>query len=379
MAINFQGSPQPTLGIEEEYQLCDPDSGDLVPRVERIMDRASPELRERLSYDLLLTLVEANTVIAESVEEGIADLHSKRQQVQALAETEECTLGLTGTHPFAEPQAQRFVGTPDYQWVAEQLGYVAQRNLTFGLHVHVGVDEGDRAIYVTNRMRQWIGPMIALAANSPYLDSVDTGWDSARVYAFGAFPRAGIPPRLEDWAQFEAQIERLLSAESITKPRQIWWNVRAHPEYGTVEVRAFDVQISLARTAALVALTQALVVAYSDAHRRGEPEPPLAGAFLEDSRWKGMRFGLDAMVVDPCEGDVLPMTEYVGRMLEVARPAASRLGTTDYLDAICEILTEGNGATQQRALAAECDGDLRALQLLLLRRARELGIDGPKP
>ena len=341
MPIGFEPSPLPTIGIEEEFQLCDLESGDLVPKADEIMAAAGPELRKHLSYDLLLTLIEANTKISESVEEGIEDLVDKRRQAQALAELSACTLGMTGTHPYADPHQQRFVSTPDYQWVREQLGYVAQRNITFGLHVHIGVDDAERAVYVANRMRLWIGPLIALAANSPYLDGVDTGWDAARVYAFGAFPRAGIP------------------------------------EYGTVEFRACDVQISVPRTAAIVALVQALVVAYGDAHRAGKPEPYLPGAYLVDLRWKGMRFGLSADVIDAETSEVVSMPALVERMVEVAWPAATKLGTTGYLDIVSEILQLGNGAAAQRAALAEEGGDLRKLQHRLLREAVEKGIRQP--
>ena len=378
MPIAFEPSPRPTLGIEEEFQLCDPHTGDLVPKADDIMAAADARLRERLSYDLLLTLVEANTEVSETVDEGIENLLDKRRKVQALAEATGCTLGMTGTHPYADPKQQQIVDTPDYHWVSDQLGYVAQRNITFGLHVHVGVDDAERAVYIANRMRLWIGPLIALAANSPYLDGVDTGWDAARVYAFGAFPRAGIPPRLGSYGEFAEQMDALIAAAAITKPRQIWWNVRVHPQYGTVEFRACDVQASVPRTAAIVALVQALVVAYGDAHRAGEPEPYLPGAFLEDLRWKGMRFGLDADVIDAETSEVLSMPDFIGRMVEVARPAAAKLGTSPYLEAVSDILSSGNGATAQRAALEEEGGDLRRLQLRLLQEAAESGIRNPE-
>jgi len=378
MPIPFTPSPRPTLGIEEEYQLCDPGTGELLPRADDIMEKASADLRERLSYDLILALVEANTEVSENVGDGVANLLDKRRRVQALAEEAGCTLGLTGTHPFADPMKTEFVDTPDYRWVHDQLGYVAQRNITFGLHVHVGVDDGDRAVYVANRLRQWIGPLIAVAANSPFLDGVDTGWNAARLYAFGAFPRAGIPPHLRSYAEFSEQIDRLIDAEAITKPRQIWWNVRVHPQYGTVEFRVCDMQVSLARTAALVAVIQALTVDYADAHRNGEPEPYLHGTYLEDQRWKGMRFGLDADVVDPETGEVMSMPEYVRRMIDVATPAAEKLGTTGYFETLHEILRDGNGASFQRRLLEELDGDLRRLQVKLLERAAEIGIRNPE-
>jgi carboxylate-amine ligase len=227
-------------------------------------------------------------------------------------------------------------------------------------------------------MRQWIGPLIALAANSPFLDGVDTGWNAARVYAFGAFPRAGIPPHLRDYASFAAEIDALIASGAITKPRQIWWNVRVHPQYGTVEFRACDMQISLARTAALTAAIQALIVAYGEAHRAGEPEPHLYGSYLEDLRWKGMRFGLDADVVDAETGEVMPMPDYVRKMLAVARPSAAALGTGAHLETLEEILRSGNEASAQRALLRELGGDLRRLQLALLERAREIGIHHPE-
>jgi len=376
--IPFHPSPRPTLGIEEEYQLCDPHSGDLVPRVDYIMEHADSVLRERLSYDLILSLVEANTEVSETVDEAIANVLDKRRKIQQLCEAAGCTIGLGGTHPFADPMQTEFVDTPDYAWVHDQLGYVAQRNLTFGLHVHVGVDDADRAVYVANRMRQWIGPLIALSANSPFLDGVDTGWNAARLYAFGAFPRAGIPPHLRDYASFSAEMDALIAAGAITKPRQIWWNVRVHPPYGTVEFRACDVQCSLARTAALTALVQALIVTYADAHRAGEPEPYLSGTYLEDLRWKGMRFGLDADVVDAETGVVMPMPEYVRKMVATATPAADKLGTTRHLATVEEILRDGNEASGQRALLQEVGGDLRKLQLRLLERALEHGIRHPE-
>jgi carboxylate-amine ligase len=378
MAIPFKASPRPTLGVEEEYQLCDPVTGDLVPRVEYVMEQADEALRERLSYDLILGLVEANTEVSETVGEAVANLLDKRRKLLAIAERGGFTLGLTGTHPYADPMKTQFVETPAYRWVHDQLGYVAQRNITFGLHVHVGVDDADRAVYVANRMRKWIGPLIALAANSPYIDGVDTRWNSARMYAFGAFPRAGLPPRLDDYAAFSDEMDALIAAGAITQPRQIWWNVRVHPPYGTVEFRACDVQISLARTAAIIALVQALIVAYGDAHRAGEPEPYQHGTYLEDLRWKGMRFGLEADVIDPITGKVMPMAAYVDKMLEAARPAAERLGTSAYLETFDGILRDGNEATAQRKLYEEVGGDLVALQLRLLERAAEAGIRNPE-
>lgn len=371
MRYPFEPSPRPTLGIEEEYQICDPKTGALVPRVDGLMGHADDELRRWLSYDLIQGLIETATGIAENVAQGMADIADKRRRIQALAEAEGCTLGITGTHPYADPKATVFVENESYRWVRGQLHYVARRNITFGMHVHVGVGSAERAVYVNNRMRRWIGPLIALAANSPFLDEVDTGWDSARSFTFGTFPRSGVPPTLRSWDHFEELMVHLTEARSIEKMRHIWWNVRPHPMYGTVEVRACDVQTSLRRTALIVALSQALIVTYGDRHAAGEPEAPLERTYLEDGRFKGMRFGLDCDVVDAETGEVMPMRDQVRAMVDFAGDAAAKLGTEDYLAEAGVVLEQGNGAAAQRRLAYELGGDLHRVQRRLLEIARE--------
>lgn len=371
MSYPFNASPRPTLGVEEEYQICDPVTGDLLPRVDALMARADADLARFLSYDLIQGLIETNTDVSADVREAMDDLTDKRRRIQSLAEAEGATLGITGAHPWADPKETVFVDNESYRWVRNQLHYIARRNITFGLHVHVGVDDAERAIYVSNRLRRWIGPLIAIAANSPFLDGVDTGWDSARSVAFGAFPRSGVPPRLASWAHYEEVMDGLRQARAIEKPRHVWWNVRAHPTYGTVEVRACDVQSSTRRTAAIVALCQALVVAYADRHRRGEPEPKLERTYLEDGRFKGMRFGLHCEVMDAETRQLVTMEQQVREMLAVAGEAAPELGTESWLSGVEEILEGGNGATYQRRLAEMHGGDLRAVQLHLLKEARE--------
>jgi len=371
MSYAFHPSRRPTLGIEEEYQICDPETGALVPRVDDLLRRADADLRAFLSYDLIQGLIETNTDVSANVDEGIADLIAKRRRIQALAEAAGCTLGITGSHPFADPRQTAFVDTPGYRWVRSQLRYVASRNITFGMHVHVGVDDAERAVYVANCMRRWIGALIALAANSPFIDGVDSGWDSARSVAFGAFPRSGVPPHLRSFAHYEAIMDGLAASGAIEKPRHIWWNVRVHPEYGTVEVRACDVQMSLRRTAAIVALCQALVVAYGERHRRGEAEPRLERAFLEDARFKGMRFGMQARVPDAETGAPVSTRQQLRQMLDMAGEAAVTLGTERHLEVVRAMIGKGNGACYQRRVAEELGGDLIQVQRRLLSEARE--------
>jgi carboxylate-amine ligase len=376
MQYPFNVSPRPTVGIEEEFQICDPETGELVPRVNELMAHADENAKKFLAYDLIQSLIESVTDIGATVDDAVADLAAKRIRVQGYAEAEGCTLGITGTHPWADPRETVFVETESYQWVRDQLRYVANRNISFGLHVHIGVDDQERAIYVANRARRWIGPFIAVAANSPFLDGVDTGWDSSRSFVFGTFPRSGVPPTLRSWRHYEDVMTGLQQAGSITKPRHIWWNLRCHPTFGTVELRVCDVQMSLRRTAAIAAMFQALVVTYADRHRAGEPEPELERSFLEDARFKAMRFGLDADVMDPENRDLVSMRDLATRMVEFGSGAAARLGTGRHLDVFGEMVKRGNGSCYQRRVLAESGGDIRAAQLRLLRESREL-IESP--
>lgn len=358
-----------TLGIEEEYQVCDPRSGALAPGVERLLVAAPPELRERMAFELLHTVLEGNTGVAESVGDAMAQLAGVRQGLFALAERLDLALGLGGTHPFARWEEQGFVDTPDYQWVGEQLRYLARRNLSFGLHVHVGVVDPEERISVNNRLRRWIAPLLALSCNSPFFEGAPTGFLSIRTHVFGTFPRTGLPPRFRGQTDYRSAIDGLLAAGSITKPRQVWWNVRPRESYRTVEIRVMDVQLSLRRVRAFTAAAQALVATHLREIRDGRPEEDLRDVFLADALFKGMRFGLEGVIVDPAGGRTLTMREAVAEMLERAYPAARELGTESDLSIVQEILSEGTEAERQLALLAELR-DLGLVQLRLLELAR---------
>jgi carboxylate-amine ligase len=358
-----------TLGIEEEYQVCDPRTGDLAPGVERILAAAPAAIRERLSYELLHTVLEGNTPVTASVEEAVSYLRNLRRQLFSTADELGLTLGLAGTHPFARWQDQGFVDTPDYQWVGDQLRYLAQRNLSFGMHVHVGVADREERVSLNNRLRRWMSPLLALSCSSPFFEGVPTGFLSIRTHVFGAFPRTGFPPRFRGHADYLATIEALTAAGSITKRRQVWWNVRPRESYRTVEVRVMDVQLSLRRLRGFTALVQALVARDLRELRDGRPEEDLREAYLADGVWKAMRFGLEGTIVDPEDGRTLPMRDAIEEMLAWAAPAAHELGTEGDLGILEEILAEGTEAEAQLALYHEL-GDVRSVQLELLARAR---------
>jgi len=351
-----------TIGIEEEYQLCNPETGDLVNIVDKLMDAADPDLRKQFSYELLLSVLEVRTGISQSVEEAVAAIAEMRRKSAALASQFDVVLGMSGAHPFADWKDQKFVDTEDYQWVKNQLQYLARRNITFGLHVHIGIDDPNKAVRVSNTLRRWIAPLMAISANSPFFDGIRTGMMSTRTVQFGTFPRTGIPPHLNGFEEYQTLVDKYIESGSITKARQIWWKVRPHLTFGTVELRMFDVHASLRRTGAFIALTQALVGQIVEDFECGKLEQPVNDVYLLDGYWKARRFGLDCDIICPFDGAVHSMRDEVKKMLNFVERFAKKQGTSIWLEEIEDILENGNGAAHMLGLAEELGDDLVALQ-----------------
>lgn len=359
---HFNRNTSLTLGVEEEFMFCSPETGDLVDAVEDFMAELDESVKPRYSYELLLSEIETNTAVSRDVDEAIDNVIALRQQVNAICEKIGVKMGIGGTHPYARWQDQNFVKNEAYQWVARQLQYYAKRNITYGLHVHVGVDDPELAVHVNNGLRRWLAPLLALSANSPFFDGVRTGVYSSRTMQFGAFPRTNIPPAFHDFAEYEMVINKMMASGTIQKPRQIWWKLRPHVDFGTIEFRVCDVQNSLERTRFFIALSQALVGQTLQDFRNGIMEPVLSDEFLNDALWKANRFGLDCDIIGPHTGNILSMRDAVEHMIEYASPMAEELGTLEYFETVEEILAIGNEAQYQLRLYDELGQDLVALQ-----------------
>jgi carboxylate-amine ligase len=360
------------IGVEEEFQLCDPDSGDLTPSIESILQAADPALRERLGYELLHTVLEANIEKSPTVAEAMARVRSLRCEILEVADSLGVAIGIGGVHPFARWQDQDFVDTPAYQWVGHQLQYLARRNLSFGLHVHVQIEDPEARVYVANQLRRWCAPLLALSADSPFFEGADTGFQSIRVHVFGSFPRTGFAPRFENWSHHTRVVEALIGSGAITAPRQVWWNVRPHVTYPTVELRMLDMQIGLERTRTLVALSQALAAELLSRWEAREPEWELEPAFLSDGWFKAQRFGWNEPIAHPITGETVTLRDEIEEMLRLARPWAASLGTTsEAVDGTRRILAEGSEADWQRRQWEQSGGDLHALQRRIFARVRD--------
>jgi glutamate---cysteine ligase / carboxylate-amine ligase len=346
----FEEGTDFTIAVEEEFALLDPTSLDLVNRFEELQAASRGTVLEpNLVGELIASEVEVKTGRCESFAEVPAALHERRSQLQALAESLGLALGATGTHPWSDWKDQRIIDTPHYRRNDQLLRYVVWRNNTFGLHVHVGIRGADRAIRVVDGLRALLPELLALSASSPFHDGVDTGLHSARTQIFTRFfPRCGVPDAFGSWASYEDYVRFLYATGSVTEHTQLWWSVRPHLAFPTVEIRICDAQPDPADAIALVAFGASLAARIARAVDDGEPLPEQPHRLIEENMWRAIRYGLAGELIDLDRGDAIPARERLERLLEWVAPVAEEIGTAPYL-----ALPERNAAERQIARLAE--------------------------
>ena len=348
----FESSDDFTVGIEEEFQILDPESLSLVQRFEDLYEAAWADdgIGDRAAGELISSEIEIRSPRGETFAEAVARQRELRARLFRLAGEMGIQLGATGAHPWSPWQEQHIIDTEHYQRLLHDLGYVARRNNTWSVHVHVGVRGADRAIAVCDRLRGVLPELLALSANSPFLDGADTTLHSARSQIFTkSFPRCGIPEPWGDWATYAGFVDLLVRTGSVVEATQLWWSVRPHHLYGTVEVRICDAQSTAEESTAIAGLAVACVaqaaIDYDDG-LRPEPPPP---RLVEENFWRAIRHGLDGRLIDPERGELFPAAALPGRLLAWTGPARAALG-------IEVNLPERNGAQRQRdALAQGAD------------------------
>ena len=334
-----------SIGVEEEFMICDPQTGELKNKANEIMSLVLD--KERYSYELLLSEIETNTPICDTVDQSVEFLAKQRTELKKIGDKEDFKIGISGTHPTAKAVDQKFVSNDSYNWVAEQLKYYAKRNITFSTHIHISVDNPDRAIKITNATRRWIPTLLALSTNSPFFENLNTGFKSSRTMQFGAFPKTNIPVKIDSFESYVSLVNTLMQTDSIKKPRQIWWKIRPHLDYGTLEYRICDVQRSLKRTKMLVALTQALVHSYDHKVKINKNIEDVNYEILNDAFWKSTRFGFEAMITDCFDGQRLSLKDYIYKMIDSIYPSLEDLGNTSVANIVDEIIENGTEADLQ--------------------------------
>jgi carboxylate-amine ligase len=358
MEHRFSG-PSHTLGIEEELMIVDEETLDLSNSIERLLSDLSEIPTEgEVKPELMESVCEiATTPVRNTVEAG-AQLRALRRTVNQVAQQHGLAIGSAGTHPFALWEDQRIVARPRYRDLISGLQFVARQEIIFGIHVHVGVDHPDKAIHVTNGMRVHLPLLLALSGNSPFWRGDNTGLDSTRTPIFRAFPRVGIPPRYEDFDDWARRIEFMMQSKVIGDYTYLWYDVRPHPNFGTVEVRVMDSQTRVEHTLALAALVQAMVKELAEHYDEQKKLSRYPYEMLDENKWLAARHGLGAQLVDLPDKDRVPVPELARRLMDRLRPHAEALGSEADFDCIEEILDRGNGASRQEVVY-EANHDLR--------------------
>jgi carboxylate-amine ligase len=356
MDHHFTG-PRYTLGIEEELMILDAGTLQLSSAMDRLLGdpdvgAVKPELHE--------SVLEISTDVCADIREASSQLRALRTQVRERAEGHGLTIASSGTHPFARWEDQRISPRERYRELISDIGFVARQELIFGLHVHVGLDDPDLAIHVANGMRVHLAPLLALSVNSPYWHGKETGLASARTPIFRQFPRVGIPPRFADWDDWSRRIQFMIDAHAIRDHTWMWYDVRIHPTFGTVEVRVMDAQTRVEHTLALAAMIQAMVRELAEQHDAGEPDQAVPYEMLDENKWLAARHGLQGELVDLPRHGRVGCHALVERLLKRLAPHAEALGALEHLDGVRDILDNGTGAVRQR-IVYEANHDHREL------------------
>jgi glutamate---cysteine ligase / carboxylate-amine ligase len=342
----FEAADDFTVAVEEEFALLDPDTIDLVNRFEELQAAAQgTPLEPNLVGELIASEVEVKTGRCASFADVPGAMAERRAALHELAGGRGIALAATGTHPWADWKEQRIIDTPHYRRNDEILRYVVWRNTTFGLHVHVGIRGADRAIAVANGMRTFLPDVLALSASSPFAEGVNTGLHSARTQIFTRFfPRCGVPDVFGDWDEYDAYVRFLYETGSIDEHTQLWWSVRPHLAFPTVEIRNCDGQPDLAEAVSLSALCASLAARLARAYDEGEPVAFHPQRLIEENTWRAIRYGLAGELIDLDRAEVLPARARIERLIEWALPVAEEIGAAPYL-----AIPERNAAERQIA------------------------------
>jgi carboxylate-amine ligase len=353
----FEAGTDFTVAVEEEFAILDPQTHALVNRFEELFEAAQgTELEGHLVGELIASEVETRTGRCETFAGAAAVMGDRRRQLLELAGRFEVALCATGTHPWSPWQEQRIIDTPHYRRNDEILRYVVWRNNSFGLHVHVGIRGADRAIAVTNALRNYLPEFLAVSASSPFVEGVYTHLHSARTEIFTRmFPRCGVPDAFAGWDDYERYVRFLYDTGSITEHTHIWWSVRPHLAFSTVEIRVCDGQPELGEAQALAAFLYALTARIARAVDEGEPLPDHPHRLIEENFWRAIRYGLSESFIDLATGEVLPTRKRIEDLIAWIAPVADELGVASYL-----AVPERNAAERQSA-AYEAGESLEAV------------------
>ena len=352
MRIHFNGSPGPTVGVEIELQVIDRETRKLVSGAPRILEVVKDA--KHVKPELIASTVELATDVCANVEAVRHELSDRLRSLLAVCDDLGYALASAGTHPFSRWAEQEITDKERYHLLVNRCQWPARRLMIFGLHVHVGVESGEKAIAVFNSLSTYIPHLLALSASSPYFEGEETGLASCRVKIFESLPTAGLPYRLLNWAEFQRLMTTLVNARAIESVREIWWDVRPHPEFGTVEVRICDGLTTFDDILAMTAMIQALVVWLGDQYDEGVYLPLQRSWIVRENKWRAARWALDAEMIIDEEGRLEPLADIIDLLIESLEPVSRRLSSHAELMHVAEIMKTGPSYVRQRQVHAEC-------------------------
>ena len=357
MVIDWNSSRGPTLGVEWELQLIDAHTRALRQDAREVL-AALPELAAgngtpKLRYELMQSTVELATGICSTVAEAKEDLAGTIAQLQRVTSARDMLLTCAGTHPFSNWRDAKMAPVQRYAELVEQMQWLVRRIQLFSVQVHVGLADGSTAIPIINALSRYLPHFLALTASSPYWNGEDTGLASIRAVIFGELPTAGPPHRLSDWKEFEDYMDTLLRAGTIRSIKEVWWDIRPHPDFGTIEIRICDGVPTLREIGMVAALSQCLVQQFSLQIERGYQLPSPPTWVVRDNKWRATRYGLDAIVITDDSGATAPMRDELYELVRELEPIADRLGCGSELGVVSEVLDQGASYERQRAVTAD--------------------------
>ncbi|MGB8768265.1 MAG: carboxylate-amine ligase [Candidatus Korobacteraceae bacterium] len=351
--------PSLSIGIEEEYQTIDPETRDLRSHIaSEILPKAKLALHEAVKPEMHQAVIEVGTKVCRNIKEACEDVRLLRREMITLAGQNGLWLAAASTHPFADWKVQEIYPDERYQRVLEEMQMLARANLVFGLHVHIGIEDRNTAIHIMNSMRYFLPHILALSSNSPFWMGISTGFKSYRSKVFERFPRTGIPDVFANWADYETFVDLLVKTGCIDNGKKIWWDIRPHPHFHTLEVRVCDIPMRLDETMAIAALIQATVAMLYKLHASNKSYRIYGRALIMENKFRASRYGLDGKLIDFGKEEEVPVRDLMKEYLELIDPVVDELGSREEVDYIHQMLDMGTGADRQLRVFEET-GDLK--------------------
>ncbi len=364
------GRPSLSIGIEEEYQTIDPETRDLRSHIaSEILPKAKRALHEAVKAEMHQAVIEVGTKVCHDIKEAREDIKTLRQQMITLASENGLWLAAASTHPFADWKLQEIYPDERYQRVVEDMQLIARANLVFGLHVHIGIEDRNAAIHIMNSMRYFLPHILALSTNSPFWMGMQTGFKSYRCKVFERFPRTGIPDTFSNWSEYENFVALLVRTNCIDNGKKIWWDIRPHPFFNTLEVRVCDIPMRLDETIAIAALIQATIAMLYKLHASNKSYRIYGRALISENKFRASRYGLDGKLIDFGKEEEVPVRDLMMEYLALIDDVVDELGSREEINYIHQMLDMGTGADRQLKVFQET-GDLKKVVDYIVRETK---------